>query len=193
MNTTNRLIHSVALQASLYLDSNTSTPIWFTHIINSYLAGQSALPPYLGLKIDDYQQLLAITGCTDNPIEHDAQARLIRQELNLLRQSEQQELIQLLQPYASKDEEYLTSLTVTIISHASLGGQHLWHDLGLPNRDELSKMMRFHFPELFALNDKNMRWKRFFYRQMCQQGGDYVCRSPSCENCSSYEECFAPS
>ncbi|WP_280806688.1 nitrogen fixation protein NifQ [Vibrio mytili] len=31
---------------------------------------------------------------------------------------------------------------------------------------------------------------RFLYRQLYESRGDYVWRSPSCETCSSYRECF---
>jgi nitrogen fixation protein NifQ len=52
--------------------------------------------------------------------------------------------------------------------------------------------MERNFPSLAARNDKNMKWKKFFYKQLCDAEGIYVCRSPSCEVCVDYAQCFAP-
>jgi nitrogen fixation protein NifQ len=45
---------------------------------------------------------------------------------------------------------------------------------------------------LKARNDRDMKWKRFFYKQLCNQEGVYTCRSPSCEVCADYVRCFGP-
>ncbi|WP_366930755.1 nitrogen fixation protein NifQ [Marinospirillum sp.] len=41
-------------------------------------------------------------------------------------------------------------------------------------------------------NHLDMKWKKFLYRQLCMDSGITYCRSPSCEACSDYAECFAP-
>ncbi len=37
-----------------------------------------------------------------------------------------------------------------------------------------------------------MKWKKFFYRQYCEQAEVLICASPSCARCSDYPACFGP-
>lgn len=78
------------------------------------------------------------------------------------------------------------------IGRACAGGDHLWQDLGLANRGELSALMTGAFPALAALNTGDMKWKKFLYRQYCARDGIYVCPAPSCGECADYAKCFAP-
>ncbi|MEM8571756.1 MAG: nitrogen fixation protein NifQ [Pseudomonadota bacterium] len=79
-----------------------------------------------------------------------------------------------------------------IIARRSLEPHHLWEDLGLPSRTALSNLMALHFPRLFAANERNMRWKKFFYRQICSDSEFALCLSPTCDECEEKPECFAP-
>ena len=85
-----------------------------------------------------------------------------------------------------------TSRLAQMIALACLGENHLWQDLGLSSRQLLSSLMRENFPRLFYANSGNMRWKKFFYRELCQRAGIRVCRSPSCAECSEMAVCFGP-
>ncbi|MGV7207092.1 nitrogen fixation protein NifQ [Oxalobacteraceae bacterium A2-2] len=76
------------------------------------------------------------------------------------------------------------------IATACMGDNHLWQDMGLPNRSALSWLIKHHFSGLAARNTQNMRWKKFFYRQLCERAGLVMCSSPSCGGCSDYHECF---
>ncbi|RZI42978.1 nitrogen fixation protein NifQ [Herbaspirillum sp. HC18] len=76
------------------------------------------------------------------------------------------------------------------IATAAMAENHLWQDLGLRNRGELSWLMRAHFTTLEMRNTSDMKWKKFFYRQLCERSGISVCRSPSCGICSDYSHCF---
>lgn len=78
------------------------------------------------------------------------------------------------------------------IATACMDSDHLWQDMGLPNRAVLSKLLSTYFTSLFQLNTKDMKWKKFFYRQLCERSGLFVCRSPSCEACGDYNACFGP-
>ncbi|HWP00306.1 MAG TPA: nitrogen fixation protein NifQ [Methylococcus sp.] len=78
------------------------------------------------------------------------------------------------------------------IAVACFGEDHLWQDLGLPDRETLSGLLARHFPSLFARNTRGMRWKKFFYKELCDREGGFVCRSPSCAECSEYLNCFGP-
>lgn len=77
-----------------------------------------------------------------------------------------------------------------IVCAGCMSSDHLWSDLGLFSRAELSAMLTLNFPALAARNDRNMKWKKFFYKQLCAQEGIYVCRAPSCESCADYAKCF---
>jgi nitrogen fixation protein NifQ len=77
-----------------------------------------------------------------------------------------------------------------MIARRALEPNHLWEDLGLRNRGELTRLMGRHFASLAQRNDKNMRWKRFIYRQMCENDGFVMCATPICANCADYNSCF---
>ncbi len=79
-----------------------------------------------------------------------------------------------------------------LVAAACMGGDHLWEDLGLWSRDDLTTLMGRNFPALARRNDRDMKWKRFLYKQLCAAEGIYVCRSPSCEVCVDYDVCFGP-
>jgi nitrogen fixation protein NifQ len=73
-----------------------------------------------------------------------------------------------------------------------MGNDHLWQDLGLWSRDYLGLLMTQSFPALAAKNEHDMKWKKFLYKQLCEQAGINTCRSPSCEYCTDYLNCFGP-
>lgn len=78
------------------------------------------------------------------------------------------------------------------VASASMGENHLWQDMGLPDRKALSELMREHFPALAAKNTGDMKWKKFFYRQLCERAGIPICKAPHCAECSDYTHCFGP-
>lgn len=77
-----------------------------------------------------------------------------------------------------------------IIARRAMEPNHLWQDLGLTHRGDLGRLMQRHFAPLAALNDRDMKWKKFFYRQLCGQEGIAICKSPVCDLCSDVKECF---
>jgi nitrogen fixation protein NifQ len=77
-----------------------------------------------------------------------------------------------------------------IVSVACLGADHLWQDLRLRSRDDLSRLLQDWFPSLAARNTGNMKWKKFFYKQLCERAELQICKSPSCAACSDYAVCF---
>jgi nitrogen fixation protein NifQ len=79
-----------------------------------------------------------------------------------------------------------------VVATGCMGSDHLWQDLGLWSRPDLTELMRRNFPALAGRNVKDMKWKRFLYKQLCEAEGIYTCRSPSCEACSDYHACFGP-
>lgn len=76
------------------------------------------------------------------------------------------------------------------VACACMGDDHLWHDLGLPSREELSALLMEHFTALALTNTGNMRWKKFFYLKLCERAEIRACRAPSCGVCVMQAECF---
>ncbi|HEX8989851.1 MAG TPA: nitrogen fixation protein NifQ [Rhodocyclaceae bacterium] len=76
------------------------------------------------------------------------------------------------------------------VASAAMGENHLWQDMGLPNRRQLSEFLKLRFAPLADLNTGDMKWKKFFYRQLCERAGVPVCRSPHCADCADYGICF---
>lgn len=78
------------------------------------------------------------------------------------------------------------------IATACMGNDHLYQDMGLPNRQVLSGLMEEYFTSLFARNSGNMKWKKFLYKQLCDRAEVQACRAPSCSVCIDYLKCFGP-
>ncbi|MET2832799.1 nitrogen fixation protein NifQ [Mesorhizobium shangrilense] len=79
-----------------------------------------------------------------------------------------------------------------IIARRAMRNDHLWQDLGLFNRAELNRLLATHFPMLAAGNTQNMRWKKYFYRKLCEAEGFSLCTTPNCRECNDFESCFGP-
>ena len=101
------------------------------------------------------------------------------------------EIVELLLEHRVIYAERETWLAYAIASGA-MGENHLWQDMGLPSREVLSDLMRTHFPRLAAKNVGDMKWKKFFYRQLCERAGIPICKSPRCADCCDYRVCFGP-
>ncbi|HEY4298454.1 MAG TPA: nitrogen fixation protein NifQ [Paraburkholderia sp.] len=78
----------------------------------------------------------------------------------------------------------------TIIAHACLRPDHLWRDLGLAGRDEVTWMLTRYFPSLVALNVANLRWKKFLAAQRALSLGLQAGPAPGCPGCEDYGYCF---
>jgi nitrogen fixation protein NifQ len=85
-----------------------------------------------------------------------------------------------------ESEEWVADIVVA----GCMGSDHLWQDLGLWSRGDLSALLRHNFPTLVEKNVGDMKWKKFLYKQLCLQEGIYTCRAPSCEVCDDYGVCF---
>lgn len=77
-----------------------------------------------------------------------------------------------------------------IVARRCLETNHLWQDLGLYDRSDLSRLMSIVFGPLALANSRDMKWKKFFYRELCQREGVLVCKSPVCASCSDVAICF---
>ncbi|MCX7087035.1 MAG: nitrogen fixation protein NifQ [Methylococcales bacterium] len=158
---------------------------WLACIMASWCAGQSVLPDCLGL---DAAQFNALTeqyfpGC-DIP-----ESAASGSTLDFSRMLEKEDLVNLLNHYGNP-EAFETDWVIDILVAACLGNDHLWQDLGLWSRTQLSDLLHYNFPDLAAKNDKDMKWKKFLYKQLCEAEGLYLCRAPSCSVCIDYPKCY---
>lgn len=82
-------------------------------------------------------------------------------------------------------------LLAGMIARRAQRPNHLWQDLGLRNRGELSKVMAKHFAPLARRNANDMKWKKFFFRVICRDADYTICTAPSCGECCDFDTCFS--
>lgn len=156
----------------------------FARMIASQAAGLGALPPGLGLFGPDYLKLLerhfpgAVPPAPADRPPFDPESMPERDDLRAL----------LLDHLAGRDDSERWMAEIVVV--ACMGGDHLWQDLGVWNRADLSQLMNENFPALAAKNDRDMKWKKFLYRQICEREGIHVCPAPACQVCVDYAKCF---
>ncbi len=155
-------------------------------MIASWVVGDGCLPARLGLSNKTFVRFLAF-----NFPGVDIQPLAPKEEMDFDRLPERDDLIALMtDERVGRDDNELW--IAEIVAAACMGMDHLWQDLGLWSRRELSEMLQYNFPALADRNDRDMKWKKFLYKQLCDKQGVYVCRSPSCDVCSDYNVCFGP-
>ncbi|WP_317933267.1 nitrogen fixation protein NifQ [Halioxenophilus sp. WMMB6] len=166
----------------------------FRFIYQAQRNGLSCLPYFLGVSDESRVDVARFLVASNPELEIDFSMQPwedVRQSLLDMRQDEWQEVRDLIA--ANANSEHPSSLWLAdIVAAGCLGGNHLWRDLGLPNRQMLSELLTANFGPLAELNVKDMKWKKFFYKQLCEMEGGYVCRAPTCEQCTAYEDCFGP-
>lgn len=77
-----------------------------------------------------------------------------------------------------------------MIARRAMEPNHLWEDLGLRDRSELTRLLSRHFAPIAVRNTQNMKWKRFFYRALCESDGFVMCTTPVCTECRDFDLCF---
>lgn len=98
----------------------------------------------------------------------------------------------LLLDHAAADAGPEVDQVAETVAVACLGDNHLWQDLQLANRAELSALLQRWFPALVEKNRFDMKWKKFLYKQLCEREEVLVCKAPSCAVCSDHALCFGP-
>jgi len=157
---------------------------WLACIIASWCVGDSVLPDYLGLECHAFTALKNYY--PDYPLPTHAPSG---KQLDFKRMLERQDLINLLKQY-SRPQLIEIDWIIALVVASCLGNDHLWHDLGLWSRAQLSALLTYNFPALAAKNVHDMKWKKFIYKQLCEAEGLYLCRVPSCEVCVDYANCY---
>ncbi|MBK1711829.1 nitrogen fixation protein NifQ [Rubrivivax gelatinosus] len=115
-------------------------------------------------------------------------AALARREA---RADEVEDLVALLLEHSDSPREAAAAIAETV-AVACLGDNHLWQDLQLGSRTELSALMSWWFPALARKNSGDMKWKKFLYKQLCEREQILICKSPSCAVCCDHALCFGP-
>ncbi len=159
---------------------------WVARILSSWLLGIGVMPDGLGLSEEQFRLLASRYSGMDIPFQAPSGNRI-----SLKRLDEIDDLRNFLLPFCSvpsPEKEWTTEILVV----GCLGNDHLWSDMGFWSRSDLSGMITYNFPEMALRNNKDMKWKKFLYKQLCTAEGIYVCRSPSCEICVDYPFCFGP-
>ncbi len=118
-----------------------------------------------------------------------AAGRLFALSETVEREVEEACLLDLLERCTTSREPFQL-LLAAMIARLAQRPNHLWQDLGLNNRGELSRLMTRHFKPLAARNTGDMKWKKFFYRLICADEGFSLCTAPSCAECGDFENCF---
>lgn len=77
-----------------------------------------------------------------------------------------------------------------LLAVGCMGYGHMWKDMGFATRAELRTLLALASPKVVRRNVRDMRWKKFLYRELCKSEAGYVCRAPSCDTCVGYAECF---
>lgn len=98
-------------------------------------------------------------------------------------------LLDLLQICTTSGTDFEAQLAAMIAKRAQRPN-HLWQDLGLRSRGDLSELMRRHFKPLALRNSQDMKWKKFLYRIICADASYTLCTAPSCAECDDFNVCF---
>jgi nitrogen fixation protein NifQ len=158
---------------------------WLACMLASWCDGQGVLPDYLGLDVEQFNALKQhyFSGCNVPDLAPSGN------QLDFSRMLEKNDLVNLLKHFSKPNVSEMNWI-IDIIVVGCLGSDHLWQDLGLWSRIQLSAMLHYNFPELAAKNNQDMKWKKFLYKQLCEAEGLYLCRAPSCDVCIDYSKCF---
>jgi nitrogen fixation protein NifQ len=156
-------------------------------MLSSWMLGEGAMPRWLGLGEPRFRWMLA----RHFPALGGDFAAAQRPMIDVDRCDEIEDLRQLLLQHRSSASE-ADSLMTDIVVAGCMGADHLWQDLGLWQRADLTRLMQTHFAPLAERNVRDMKWKRFLYKQLCESEGIRTCRAPSCEQCVDYAACFGP-
>ncbi|MFA6063028.1 MAG: nitrogen fixation protein NifQ [Gallionella sp.] len=157
----------------------------FAQMINSQINEAGALPSGLGLLDADFPALLARHFPGVELVIHNTKSTADP------RATERDDVLELLQSHLAGNDPSERWMA-HIVTAACMANDHLWQDLGLWSREFLSRLMKENFPRLAAKNIHDMKWKKFLYKQLCEQEGINTCRAPSCEDCADYIKCFGP-
>ncbi|MGY6272565.1 nitrogen fixation protein NifQ [Achromobacter denitrificans] len=77
-----------------------------------------------------------------------------------------------------------------VLARACLRPDHLWRDLGLSGREDVTALLARHYPGLAARNVRNLRWKQFLAYSARELAGQPLAPAPGCPGCEDYGYCY---
>lgn len=158
-------------------------------MLASQVSGMGDMPERLGLSRIQFADLLQQLYGLDDSSSFDHYGS----ELDQSRSPEHEDLRNLFLEHSGPDvTQKIAEWVADILLAGCMGGDHLWQDMGFWSRKDLSAIIRFAFAPLADKNTQDMKWKKFFYKQLCVREGVYACRAPSCQVCVDYANCFGP-
>ena len=98
-------------------------------------------------------------------------------------------LVELLRDYRSGDDPLNWCVSHALAS-ACFGRRHLWQDLGLRGREDVSRLLSQHFSGLFVRNTQDLKWKRFLFKELGERLGHPDLLPPGCNGCDQMHICF---
>lgn len=172
-----------------YLTSlnNSAKGQYLACMIASLVAGRGAMPRYLGLAEEAFDALVRHHFPGIEPVQFHFYGRPLPAD----RGDEMADLRALFIAHSAPGEPH-GGWHATILLAGCMAENHLWQDLGFRSRADVKGYLQAVFPALAAKNVNDMKWKKFFYKQLCNQEGVYTCRAPSCAVCDDYAACFGP-
>lgn len=90
---------------------------------------------------------------------------------------------------SSVDVEKANWLARTLAA-GCFGERHLWQDLGLSGRQDVSLLIATNFPELFNKNTSDMKWKQFLLTELLGKDKCLEMLFPACQGCDEFTTCF---
>ena len=160
-------------------------------VLASLWLGRSALPPRLGLRAWGVRAL--VRECFPGWPRHVALPRPIAAAPCRLGQTGVVEEIRDLERLLLSGRATATPgarRLAKLLAVGCMGYGHMWRDMGFASRAELRALLATASPKVVRRNTRDMRWKKFLYRELCKSEAGYVCRAPSCDACVGYAECF---
>lgn len=153
-------------------------------MLASWQTGEGGLPAGMGLTPESYDAMtvhffsgISLRKRTDASFDW------------LEAMPEKAELDMLFEHYAvdtHPQRQWIASMVIA----GCLGHRHLWEDLGLFSRADLTAMIAENFPALAEKNTRDMKWKKFIYKQLCEREGIIACPAPTCDACADFHVCF---
>ncbi len=150
--------------------------------IKESLASGGSVGETLGLCAADLDALISVYAPT-------MRLALAAQPSRIVFDEEEEQLCALFNRYR-RDDSLETRWLVSMLARRCMSPNHLWQDLGLSSRGDLNRLMSERFPLLAVRNAQNMKWKKFFYRCLCEMEGFSLCAAPTCAECCDYSACF---
>lgn len=154
-------------------------------IFSSWNSGSGSMPSKLGMQPEQFGCFLDYFGFQKNWKYHHSHHPCAND-----RQEEVEDLYAILMKNRTSGSE-TESWIALLVAIGCMSNDHLWSDLGLSKRSDLTQMLMENFYPLAKKNNWDMKWKKFLYRQLCDSKRGTLCRSPTCEECTDYDACYS--